>query len=453
MIRMSLSTAAESLHANFLGQDVEFAGCSTDSRTLKGGELFIALKGEQFDGHDFIPAAREAGARAAMVEKTGQADLPLLVVNDTRQAMGSLAGLWRARFRIPLVAITGSNGKTTVKEMLVSILRLEAPVLATRGNLNNNIGVPLTLFGMGHDHRFAVVEMGANHPGEIGWLSRMARPTVALITQCAPAHLEGFGSVDGVARAKSEIYEGLDREGIAIINADDPYAGFWRQKITGFHQLSFGLEHPADVHAPDITLSGTSGASAFAIHTPIGKIDVSLSLPGRHNVSNALAAAACAIGLRIDPGQIKRGLEHMSPIRGRLELRPGMNNSRLIDDTYNANPASLRVALDVLAGFQGRRWLVLGDMGELGAEAAGLHARAGEMAKASGVERLYAIGPLCAAAVKSFGTGAHHFTEADSLAARLVSDIEPGVTVLIKGSRAMRMEKLAAVLEAKTPAC
>jgi len=450
MINMKLSEAAKSLHSIYFGQDVEFSGCSTDSRKVNKGELFIALKGDRFDGHDFLKSAKQHGACAAMVEKAEEQYLPTLVVEDTRHAMGKLAEYWRAGFSIPLVAITGSNGKTTVKEMLVSILRLQAPVLATRGNLNNDIGVPLTLFGLGNEHRFAVVEMGANHPGEIAWLSRIARPTVALITQCAPAHLEGFGSIEGVARAKAEIYESLDHNGTAIINADDAYAELWRKKIRGFRQLSFGLEQPADISAKSISQSVSGAKSDFVLITPCGSIDISLPMLGKHNIINALAAATCATGLKIDLTLIKRGLENMTVVKGRLETKSGLNNSRIIDDTYNANPVSLAAALNVISAFQGRRWLVLGDMGDLGPESEVMHTRAGKAARESGIERLYATGPLSRAAVESFGNYAMHFTDINQLIENLQNDIASDVTVLVKGSRAMQMERVVNSLEAKS---
>ena len=442
MITMNLSRAAESLGANFQGQDVEFKGCSTDSRTLVRDELFIAIKGVHFDGHDFLNSAIEKGAAAAMVERDCQPKLPLLIVADTKHAMGKLAGYWRSEFTIPLIAITGSNGKTTVKEMLVSMLGQVAPVLATHGNLNNDIGVPMTLFGLGHEHAYAIIEMGANHPGEIAWLSNMARPTIALITQCAPAHLEGFGSVDGVAHAKAEIYDGLDEHGCAIINADDDYAGFWQNKVSDIKQLRFGIRKPADVYAQSLQQSAVTGQSSFILKTPAGRIEITLPLPGMHNVMNALAAATCAVALDIDLEIIKLGLERIRPVKGRLEIKAGLNNSRIIDDTYNANPASLNAALDVLKHFNGQHWLVLGDMGELGIDEKNLHCQAGVAARRNGVNKLFATGSLTRYAVDKFGNGGEYFSSIDDLIKRLKSEIDHDVTVLIKGSRAMRMEQV-----------
>ncbi len=442
MINMKLSEAAACLKASYLGEDVEFTGCSSNSRELHAGELFIALKGERFDGHDFIQDAEQHGASAALIERQDDVSLPMIHVSDTRYAMGSLAQYWRKNFNIPLVAITGSNGKTTVKEMLASILKLQAPVLATQGNLNNDIGVPLTLFGLGDEHRYAVIEMGANQPGEIERLSRIAQPTVAVITQCAPAHLEGFGSIDGVARAKAEIYENLEPTGIAVVNADDPYADFWREKITDLKQFSFGIEKPADLTASSIRQSNTSSKTDFVMSSSVGSLDISLSLLGRHNVLNALAASACAICLDIEPQFIKQGLENMLTATGRLQFKLGMNNSRIIDDTYNANPASFDAAIKVLSEFQGKRWLVLGDMRELGQEAEQLHRDVGAMAAASGIERLYALGDLSHASIQSFGHGAQHYQVVDELIEKIRAEINQDVTLLIKGSRAMQMERI-----------
>ncbi len=447
MISMKLSEVAESLHTAYVGQDTEFVGCNTDSRRMHAGELFIALKGERFDGHDFIKDACEHGACAAIVEESDNEMLPMIVVKDTRSAMGTLAQHWRSRFAIPLVAITGSNGKTTVKEMLTAILRLQAPVLATQGNMNNEIGVPLTLFGLDKEHCYAIVEMGANNPGEIAWLGQIAQPTVALITQCAPAHLEGFESLDGVAKAKAEIYESLDTEGVAIINADDDYADLWRDRVKGLRQFSFVLEKSADVIAKSIHQSIASGTTDFVLSSSLGELNITLPLLGRHNVLNALAAATCSICLEIDPALIKRGLENVGTVQGRLEFKPGLHDSQIIDDTYNANPASLNAAISVLSGFQGKRWLVLGDMGELGSDEESLHGDVGETARAAGIERLYAIGILSHAAVESFGSGAQHFQSIDQLITSLRSEIGNDVTVLVKGSRAMHMERVVKALE------
>jgi len=445
VIRMKLSQAAQALQTVHHGEDLTFTGCCTDSRKVIPGSLFIALKGEHFDGHDFITAAYESGANASLTEIDDPDFAPMIVVDNTLRAMGTLAGNWRDRFEIPLVAITGSNGKTTVKEMLLSILQQKAPVLATQGNLNNEIGVPLTLFGMDREHAFAIVEMGANHAGEIARMTRIASPTVALITQCAPAHLEGFGSIEGVARAKSEIYEGLDDKGIAIINADDDFAGFWSDRTGTLRQLCFGLEREADINARSIR--STERGMRFDLCLPGSECNVDLPLPGRHNVANALAAAACAHALNIEPELIRTGLERMICVRGRLQKRHGIKHSTLLDDTYNANPASLRVALDLLKDCPGEHWLVLGDMGELGEAGRSLHASAGEQAREFGVDYLFTLGELSRSASEAFGHNARHYEDIDSLIADLRREIRPVVTLLVKASRAMRLERVVAALE------
>jgi len=444
MISMQISKAAETLQAKYQGEDVCFTGCSTDTRTLRDKELFIALHGENFNGHDYLDKAKALGASAVLVEEKyagpGSFTGSSIVVKNTRQAMGTLAKNWRAGFSIPLVAITGSNGKTTVKEMVTGILSCKASVLATQGNLNNDIGVPQTLFGLGEEHQYAVIEMGANHPGEIEWLSHIAQPTVATITQCAPAHLEGFGSIEGVAHAKAEIFNGLLEDGVAVINGDDDFAELWLEKSSHYNQLTFGLDSGNEVTAESILID--EDKSSFQMITPVGNVELTLNLPGRHNIINALEAAACAISLGIALSTIKQGLESVTAVKGRLQIKSGLKQCRIIDDTYNANPASLEVALKVLKRFPGRHWLVIGDMGELGDDAEALHAQAGEISKASGVERLYTLGELSRASAEAFGEGAQHMNSHEQLAELLSEEVASDVTVLIKGSRAMGMEYL-----------
>lgn len=443
MISMALKEAAQCIGAKLIGRDGTFTGCSIDSRCIDPGNLFVALKGRYHDGNAFVAAAGEAGASAAMVEQRPESkELPLLLVDNVRSAMGRLAANWRNRFTIPLIAVTGSNGKTTVKEMVTAVLSSKAPVAATQGNLNNDIGLPLTLFRMDGEHRYAVVELGANHPGEISVLSRMARPSVAVITLCAPAHLEGFGSIDGVANAKAEIFEGLVSDGIAIINADDAFADLWRDKSAGFGQITFGFNPSAQVRAESIATSPQTAVCTFKLCTPEGRVDISLALSGRHNVANALAAASCCLAVGISLNEIKSGLESVRPVKGRLQHRPGFNDARILDDTYNANPASLRAALDVLIKMPGRHWLVLGDMGELGPTASALHAEMGEAARSLGIERLFALGDLSREAVSAFGAGARHFEDVDRLCSELRAALGPDVTVLVKGSRAMALERV-----------
>ena len=428
------------------GEDRRFTGCSYDSRAVQHGELFIALRGPQRDGHDFIPDALAKGAVAALVDRDADYPLPVINVDDARRRAGLLAGHWRAGFKLPIIAVTGSNGKTTVKEMISAMLSGNAEVLSTRGNLNNDIGVPLTLFRLDPQYSYAVVEMGANHPGEISWLSRITRPDVALITQCAPAHLEGFGSVAGVAEAKAEIYEGLTPGGAAIVNLDDEYAGLWLDRTRGYRQLTFGIDAEADVRALDIELGSGAGPTRFELACNGDRVVMELGLFGRHNVMNALAAAACCIAVGIPPEQVRSGLGKVQPVQGRMQLKAGLHGVSIFDDTYNANPTSLGAALKVAREMPGQAWLILGDMGELGATAAGLHRKAGAQARELGIERLYGIGELAAHAVKGFGAGAAHFHALDDLLDTLRRELRPGVVLLVKGSRSMAMERVVAAL-------
>lgn len=442
MISMSLSDACAAVEGQLNGEDRRFTGISYDSRALQPGELFVALRGPQRDGHDFIPDAAARGAGAALVDRDTDCPLPAIRVDDARKRAGLLAGYWRAGFDLPIIAVTGSNGKTTVKEMVSGILSLDADVLSTRGNLNNDIGVPLTLFRLAPGYGYAVVEMGANHPGEISWLSCITRPDVALITQCAPAHLEGFGSVAGVAEAKAEIYDGLAPDGTAIVNIDDEYAGMWLERTRGKRRITFGMDPRADVRAVDIDLGASAGRTRFGLELNGARTDMELGLFGRHNVMNALAAAACCIAVGIPPEQVRTGLGKVQPVKGRMQLKTGPHGVSIFDDTYNANPASLGAALTVAREMPGQVWVVLGDMGELGDAAAGLHREAGVQASKLGIDRLYGIGELAAHAVRGFGPGAAHFRALDDLAETLRSELRPGVVLLVKGSRSMAMERV-----------
>lgn len=446
MIAMSLSDAARSVDGVLAGANARFDGCSTDSRTVSRGELFVALKGPRFDGHRFLDAAWKRGASGAMTERREAQPRPLVLVDDTRKALGRLATAWRKRFAPRVVAITGSNGKTTVKEMLAAILSCQGSVLATRGNLNNEIGVPLTLFGLGPSHRFAVIEMGANHPGEIAHLCAIACPSVAVVTQCAPAHLEGFGSIEGVAKAKGEAFSSLPKDGVAVINADDDYARFWREVAEDRRCLTFGFSRDADVRAIIDTHDPCVQGNAFQLQTPSGSIQVRLQLPGRHNVMNAMAAAASAEVLGVPLAKMQEGLARVPPVNGRLELKEGLRGCRLLDDSYNANPGSFRAALAVLGGYQGKHWVVLGDMGELGADATAAHRQLGELARQAGADRLYATGELSCHAAKGFGSGARYFETMDSLIEELTEEVQEEVTLLIKGSRAAGMDAVANAL-------
>jgi UDP-N-acetylmuramoyl-tripeptide--D-alanyl-D-alanine ligase len=445
---MLLSQAAQVLGGKLVGRDVEFSAVSSDSRKIAAGDLFVALKGENFDGSEFVAAAARDGAVAALVDQESEtrnqeSEIPLLLVKNTRLALGQLAAYWRAQFSIPVVALTGSNGKTTVKEMLASILG-EATgnadsVLATTGNLNNDIGMPLTLLRLRAAHRYAVIEMGMNHPGEIDYLTRIAHPDIAIINNAAAAHLAGLGSVEAVARAKGEIFAGLKNDGIAVINADDEFAPLWRELAQPHQVVDFALDTGAAVNACwDVTDFGIQ----MEITTPEGNIGVNLRVPGAHSARNALAATAAAVVLHIPLETIAKGLEKFTGVAGRLQRKPALHGAVLIDDTYNANPASVRAALQVLAQASGRRIFVMGDMGELGAEEERFHAETGALARQLGVQRLLALGGLSRAAVREFGAGAQHFDDAESLCAVLDKELAAGMTVLVKGSRFMRMERV-----------
>ena len=455
---MLLSQAAQILNGRLVGEDARFIAVSSDSRNLPQGALFIALRGEHFDGYNFVANAWQAGAIAALVNSDSyrgeQAPCPLLLVDDTRLALGRLAAYWRRQFDIPLVAITGSNGKTTVKEMLASILRAAAgnadAVLATKGNLNNDIGMPLTLLQLNAAHRYAVIEMGMNHLGEIDYLTRIAAPDVALINNASGAHLEGLGSVDAVAEAKGEIFVGLSAHGTAVINSDDTHASLWRGLAGAQQLLEFGLNEEADVcgtwqpHGEGIRLDVTSPQGMFA---------ADLRVPGEHNARNALAAAAAAVALNVPMEKIAAGLERFGGVSGRLQRKAGLCGSVLIDDTYNANPASMRAAISVLAQAAGKRVLVIGDMGELGEDAAVLHAEMGAEARRVGVEKLYALGALSRNAVREFGSGAQHFESVEDLQNALKNELDANTTVLVKGSRFMKMERVVKYLDMGENTC
>jgi len=443
---MTLAQAAQALGGRMQGADVRFNAVSTDTRSIAQGDLFIALKGEKFDGAKFVAQAAEAGAVAALVNEgsdIGQAACPVLFVPDTRIALGKLAAHWRARFDIPLAAITGSNGKTTVKEMLAAILGKHTgsneAVLATRGNFNNDIGMPLTLLRERDEHRYAVIEMGMNHPGEIDYLTRLARPDVALINNASGAHLQGLGTVEGVARAKGEIFAGLKEEGIAVINADDAHADLWR-KLAGAHRLlDFGLDHAAQVRG-DWQAQGYGGA--LQVRTPAGEARIVLQVPGEHNARNALAATALALAMQVPLQAVVEGLEGFGGVAGRLQRKAAVHGATLIDDTYNANPASMHAALEVLAQAKGKRIFVLGDMGELGEGAAQFHREIGIAARELGIEQMLALGEQSAGAVQEFGPGARHFAAVEELCAAVEKELDATTTVLVKGSRFMKMERV-----------
>jgi UDP-N-acetylmuramoyl-tripeptide--D-alanyl-D-alanine ligase len=438
---MTLAAAATVLQGTLRGPDAEFSGVSTDTRTLARGNLFVALVGPHFDGHGFVSEAAGKGAIGALVSRALEADIAVVQVADTRLSLGQLAAHWRRQFQIPVIAVTGSNGKTTVKNMIAAILNVAGPTLATQGNLNNDIGVPLTLLRLRQGDRHAVIEMGMNHPGEIDYLTKLARPTIALINNAAAAHLAGLGSVEAVARAKGEIYAGLVADGIAVINADDAYAGLWRELAAPHRVITFGLDQPADVSA-EFQLD--AGGSTIHLKTPHGGISMRLSLLGRHNVMNALAASSASLAAGVSLADIQAGLEKLRSVTGRLEVKRGLNGSRVLDDTYNANPGSLAAGVEVLKASSGERVLVLGDMGELGDAARDIHRRVGLLAKSLGIEQLYAVGELTQDAVEAFGKGAQHFTSHEALIENLRACLHAGMTVLVKGSRLMKMERVVA---------
>lgn len=452
MIEKSFSALARIGGGELVGSDGAFTSVSSDTRTLQAGALFVALGGPNFDGHDFVAAAVERGAAAALVAKRLPVSIPQIVVADPLAALSQFAREWRRQFSIPVIGVTGSNGKTTTKEIIGAILSRLGPCLVTRGNLNNHIGVPLMLLEMNASHRYAVIEMGANHLGEIAHLASLAEPTIGIVTNAGAAHLEGFGSLDGVASGKGELYRALPSNGTAVINADDKYAARWRENRGADEVLTFGFEQPADFMAHKVNASGD--ASGFKIEfdlvTPIGTKPASLALGGLHNLRNALGAAAVAAAAGATLDDLVAGLAEVRAVAGRLELKPALNGAFLVDDSYNANPSSLKAGLDAFQSFGGARWLVLGEMKELGPSANELHAEVGRYAKQAGVARLFALGEAAHFAVEAFGAGARWFADLDALIAEVRSALVPGVAVLIKGSRSNRLERVAQALAAQT---
>ncbi len=445
MNKLALSQINLVLNGQLINKDAEFNFVSTDSRTLKPGQLFIALVGPNFDGHQFLEAVKNKGAAAAIVSKAVKVDLPLLQVVDTHKALGELAAWHRKQLQLPIVALTGSCGKTTVKEMIHSILAECGSTLASEGTLNNDIGVPLSLLKLQPEHQYAVIEMGANHLGEIAYLTHLTQPTVALINNIAPAHLAGFGSVEGVAQAKAEIFAGLDKAGVALINADDPFAAWLKQKLVDKKIITFGIDNTADFQAHSLNAS-QEGHFSFVLTTKDGEIVIRLPLLGRHNVLNAAAAAAASYAVGASLSAIKTGLEKMQPVNGRLVMRQGQAGARVFDDTYNANPFSVRAALQVLANYKGERVFVLGDMGELGDSAEQHHSDIGLLAKQLGINKLYAWGKLSQVAAKAFGEGAYYFEDKTKLSDAVRGVLNADVTVLVKGSRSAKMEQVVAAL-------
>ncbi len=442
--RMSDWNAA--IGARLVGGDTRFDGVFTDSREPCAGGVFIALRGPRFDGHAHVAAAVAAGAAGIMAEEEQAVTVPQWVVPDTRRALGDLGRAWRRAWGGRLGALTGSNGKTTVKEMVAAILAPLGPLLATEGNLNNELGVPLTLLRLRPAHRLAVVEMGANHPGEIAGLAALAEPDVGLVTNAGPAHLEGFGDILGVARAKGELFAGLAPDGTAVINNDDVYRDQWRSTAGDRAVLTFGREAGADVRVRPTGEDVGAAGQSLRVETPWGCDETRLPLPGPHNVMNAAAAAAMALALGATLEQVCTGLAQAPGVAGRLYRHAGCHGGCVIDDSYNANPGSLAAAIAVLAEEPGRRILVLGDMGELGDTAWQWHGRAGSMADAAGIDALYTIGPLAAEAVETFGPEGRAFTTVAELVDALVTTMDNNTTVLLKGSRAAGLDRVATEL-------
>jgi len=431
MIRLMLSDCQSYVEGDLLGDDVELSGFSIDTRTLQPGDLYIAIKGDHFDGHDYCSDAELKGASGLVVQTEIDSGLPQLKVEDTRLALGLLGKMWAQQFQVPTVAITGSNGKTTVKEMVAAMLGQLGPVLATEGNFNNEIGVPLTLLRLRAHHHYAVIEIGANAPGEVAMLSRLVQPDVALINNVGEAHLEGFGSIEAVASAKSEIFEGLSSDGWAVINADDRFADVMRKAASHAHIRQFGSQEDVAVRLmPDSELKITTGDKLLSPR---------FSLLGRHNRLNAVAATAVAQCLDVQSVAIMSGLAEVTPVTGRLNKLPGINKSIVIDDTYNANPVSVRAAIDVLAEFEGTRILVLGDLGELGPDEINAHTQLGVYAKEAGIEHLFSVGVLSEHAADAF-EGAVHFLDQEQLVDTLRAVVKSGTTILVKGSRSSQME-------------
>ncbi len=442
---LSLSTVAQMMQANFSGADAPYQGICIDTRHLKPGDLFVALAGQHVDGHDYIDVAEKRGAAGLLVSRPIASNIATLLVPNTLQALALFAKAMRTRFPIPMVAITGSSGKTTIKEMLYSILSLKGPTLATTDNLNNEIGVPLTLSRLNPEHWAAIIEMGARREGDIAYLMSLANPSVGLISNASMAHVEIFGSTQNIAEAKGEIYKNLRLSGIAILNVDEAHADLWRSMMNQpLKIISFGLKNKADVYADNIILD--KHGSFCDLHIDGKTVALTLQAPGEHSIYNALAAAASATALGVDLETIQKGLQLFSAVSGRLEFKKGRLNTCIIDDTYNANPASMQAALAVLARQPGFRIFVMGDMLELGDQALDYHQTIGFTAKKYGIDKLYGFGKMTRAAVAAFGEGGAYFMDQNSLTEKLFLEMPREATLLVKGSRGMKMENIVAHL-------
>ncbi|MEQ1545130.1 UDP-N-acetylmuramoyl-tripeptide--D-alanyl-D-alanine ligase [Methyloglobulus sp.] len=447
-MKMMLSEIAKVTNGTHVGSDVEVASASIDTRAIQSGDLYIAIKGHQFDGNEFVDKAERSGAAAAILNKNFTSKLPHVLVDDTRLALAQLAGAWRDNVTAKVVGITGSNGKTTVKEMTAAVLGVAGSVLFTKGNLNNDIGVPLTLFRLNEDHRYAVIEMGANHLGEIAYTSAIAKSDVVILNNAGAAHIEGFGSLDGIAKGKGEIIETLKAEGVAILNKDDKYFEYWLSIAGNRKVLSFGLLEGADITARNIQtdIIDNAFATTFDLMASSASVKVKLKLAGQHNVLNALAATAAGLALDLSLEQIKAGLESVKPVTGRMQPLVGRLGNIIIDDTYNANADSLKVGLEVLANCKGKHWVVLGAFGELGPESPRIHEEIGKLISSKGVVRLLALGSDAKNTARVFGKGATFFDSQDELIGTLKKELKGDETILIKGSRTQRMENVAAAL-------
>lgn len=447
---MQFSDLAKNLGARVIGADVEFASLSTDSRSVHPGEVFLALKGERFDGHEHVQAAAESGACGAVVSEQVAADIPQLLVDDTHMALGQIARLNRLRSQATVIALTGSQGKTTVKEMIAAILGSQAPTLATHANLNNTIGVPLTLLRLSAEHEFGVIEMGANRGGEIDFSASIAVPDVALITTASAAHVEGFGSLAGIVKGKGEILDHIKPGGTAVLNHDDPHVKDWIERVTPGRFVQFSLREGANAQymARDVQVN-PNGRVAFTLRTPKGECEINIRLLGRHNVMNATAAAAAALEAGADLQNVKAGLASVEAVPGRLNAVKGAADSLLLDDSYNASPNSFSAAIDVLGTFSGRRILISGDMKELGDETENAHKLVGSHARQAGIEALWAVGEHADLVVSNFGDGAREFPDQASLIEYARNQLDSNTVVLIKGSRGAGMDRVVNELQAK----
>ena len=438
---LALSELQLPLEGQLHGADCDILGVSTDSRNLRDGDLFVALRGEHFDGQKYISQAHSTGATAAIVREMVASSLPQLQVADTQRALGLLGAYNRQQYKGPLIGITGSSGKTTVKNMVHAVLSQRGETLATEGNFNNEIGVPLTLLRLQPGVEFAVVEMGAAKAGDIAWLCELACPTIAVLLNAMPAHLEGFGSVEGVAAAKGEIFDRLIKTDVAVINADQSWARQWRKRASAATVMDFGLEQPASISARNIQGMGARGVS-FTASTPVGDMSIRLNLPGVHNVANALAAVAVGLACELSLMNIRDGLESLQPSGGRLRSGCSPLGATIIDDCYNANPGSVRAAIDMLAACSGRRTLLLGAMRELGHGSSELHREVGEYAREAGVDQLWGVGPELEACVDVFGAGGCYFEDRAAALVDIEEQFGEGDTVLVKGSRSTGMEQV-----------